>query len=560
MVAFSAEGQAKVPSRPSTGLLVCLLAAGCGESPAEDPPVDAGPTECGAGQITEPDGSCRSAGIPPEACAPGFEPTDDRSCVAVLPPERCPPSLMAIPGETTCREVAPCGDGPWGDIPVESGSQYVDASFGGVSDGSQAQPWITIQDAVDAAAAGAIVAIAAGSYAEGVVIQDKPLRLWGRCPTMVEVLGTTINTVGVAIQSGNASGTVVRDLAVRGARTGIGVTGATDVLIERVWLHDTTRSGIVLSDDLGPPAATVRGSLIESAHNVGVFMLSAQLVMDSSLVRDTQLYGDFGWGLGVLKTTGADTERSTALVTSSVFEGNRDVGVSVMGCDAVLEGIVIRDTLPGTFVHSGRGLSAQPEPSTAEPATVTLRASVVERNQEIGVVVTGSAATLEAVAVRDTWPTSDGLYGRGIQVQPEPGLGVPATATIRSCDVARNYDVGLLVVDADVVIESTLLRATARQQALDIYGDGLAVFGWYQDASATISSSRLQDNARAGAAVFGGTLAAGETLFTCNIFDIDGEEWAGRPYDFTNLEGNACGCGTETQCKVVSASLEPPQP
>ena len=131
---------------------------------------------------------------------------------------------------------------------------------------------------------------------------------------------------------------------------------------------------------------------------------------------------------------------------------------------------------------------------------------------------------------------------------------------MRSCDVARNRDVGLFIVDAHVEVEATALRETARQQALDVYGDGLVVFAWDGDASATITACRLQNNARAGAATFGGALAAGNTLFACNIFDVDGEPWDGRPYEFTNLGGNVCGCGTEEQCKVVSSQLEPPQP
>jgi hypothetical protein len=43
------------------------------------------------------------------------------------------------------------GAAPWGDIPVESDTEHVDASYsGGNSDGSSAAPWTTIQAGVDA--------------------------------------------------------------------------------------------------------------------------------------------------------------------------------------------------------------------------------------------------------------------------------------------------------------------------------------------------------------------------------------------------------------------------
>ena len=63
--------------------------------------------------------------------------------------------------------------------------------------------------AVDSAAGGAIVAIAAGNYFEDVDL-DKPVRLWGRCPSMVNIYGSV---VGVWVRSG-ASGSEIRDLAI----------------------------------------------------------------------------------------------------------------------------------------------------------------------------------------------------------------------------------------------------------------------------------------------------------------------------------------------------------
>src|SRR5579859_5699714 len=173
-----------------------VAAAACGSSsggtgpvPTVDAAPDATPSGCRPGELQASDGHCEPAGIPPDRCGKGFEPDGNRGCVADLPGAACPSGTMAVPGETMCREVAPCGAGAWGDIPVESNTQFVDASFTGTSDGSMKAPWRTIQQGIDAAASGAIVALAAGSYAENVTFRGalgsgKPVRLWGKCPSM----------------------------------------------------------------------------------------------------------------------------------------------------------------------------------------------------------------------------------------------------------------------------------------------------------------------------------------------------------------------------------------
>jgi len=89
---------------------------------------------------------------------------------------------MAAPGDDACHEIADCGAAPWGAIPVEPSTIYVDAAYaGGGSDGSAQRPFPTIAGGVAAAASGAIVAVAGGSYAESVILQKKVAR-WGPLP------------------------------------------------------------------------------------------------------------------------------------------------------------------------------------------------------------------------------------------------------------------------------------------------------------------------------------------------------------------------------------------
>src|SRR5262245_19174613 len=142
-------------------LAVGLLVPGCGEdSPGTGPGgdhdagVDSGAdggTGCAPGEQRLEGGGWQPAGGPPGGCGEGFESNDAGGCDAAMPDQPCGPGLFALPGEKTCHEVAPCGSGRWADdLPDEPGTQFVDASFTGTSDGSEAQPWKTIQEGVDA--------------------------------------------------------------------------------------------------------------------------------------------------------------------------------------------------------------------------------------------------------------------------------------------------------------------------------------------------------------------------------------------------------------------------
>lgn len=118
-------------------------------------------------------------------------------------------------------------------------TEHVDASYvGGASDGSDGQPWTTIVDAVAAAAPGAIVAIAEGTYNEDVVIAGRAVRLWGVCPDKVNLVGIGEEPAAVFVRS-LAHGTELRAMAILGDSGGVVISGSEDVTIDRVWVHDT---------------------------------------------------------------------------------------------------------------------------------------------------------------------------------------------------------------------------------------------------------------------------------------------------------------------------------
>src|SRR6185503_20880222 len=145
-----------------------------------------GGTGCEPGSGKVEDGSCLPAGVPPSACGPGFM-AENEGCTPILPARACGPGQMAVPGETACHPVAVCGPAKYDGIPVDAATQYVDASFTGTGDGTEAAPWATIGDAIAAAPYGGTIAIAAGTYDEEVDLQFKPVKLWGVCPEKVAI-------------------------------------------------------------------------------------------------------------------------------------------------------------------------------------------------------------------------------------------------------------------------------------------------------------------------------------------------------------------------------------
>lgn len=228
-----------------------FFAIGCGGESSDALPVVPAPCEPPALLLGED--NCIRPGVPPDGCAEGFVHDGEYGCHATLPAEVCPVGQMAVPGDAACRPVMPCPGEKWGDIELAADTMYVDARYPGTdSDGSAARPWRTIGEAYEAAASGAMLAIAEGSYLEDPLILGKPVRLMGVCPEKVELVG--------GLRIFNGAGTEVHRISIR--KAGIYVTTSPEVLIDRVWLHG---SALVL--DAGASVKVI-DSLIEKRRHL----------------------------------------------------------------------------------------------------------------------------------------------------------------------------------------------------------------------------------------------------------------------------------------------------
>src|SRR5262249_39790704 len=154
-------------------------------------------------------------------------------------------------------------------------------------------------EGIDAAAPSAIVAVAAGSYAEDLSIQGHQVRLRGRCPGMVEGVGSGSALAALFIKNG-AEGTEGQDIARRGAAEGVLASGSTDVVLSGIWIHDTGGRGLDVEDAYGETGLSIMGSLIESTHDLGVYVSGSDVTVQRSVVRATQpLPSDKSNGRGI---------------------------------------------------------------------------------------------------------------------------------------------------------------------------------------------------------------------------------------------------------------------
>jgi hypothetical protein len=498
-------------------------------------------------------------GIPEGMCAAGFVHDGVAGCEPILPPQPCPVGLMAVPGESDCREIASCGEGTWGDIVFDAATQHVDQTFTGVSDGTINAPWVTIGDAVSAVASGGLVAVAAGSYLEDLDIAGKSLRLQGVCPQQVELVGTGNALAAVDVRTG-ASGTELRAVAIVGGPIGVLLSGSQNVLLEQVWVHDNAGRGVDVESALGPTSCTVRASLFEHNRLTGVFSAGAEISVEASVVRDTLATAPFG-GRGITaQPEQFDGTAALLSVRGSLLERNVQAGAHISGSTAIIEATVVRDTQSDTAGIGGAGVTVQQWLDTGAPAFATVHSSLLERNRSVAVFVAGAELTVETTVVRDTLADAQGRFGRGVGVQSLTETDGPGRATLAHSLIARNTGFGVFVAGGDASINNCLITGTLQNND-GLYGDAVLTEFAGLASSTFVEASGIDGSARAGVATFGSVVSIGNSALRCNAFDLAGELHNGQDFAFENRGGNLCGCPmSDEECTLVSTGLKPPQP
>jgi len=486
-------------------ILVSAAATACGEAdpaPAVESqggaggiePIepDAGPllSSCAPGE-REVAGACQAAGVPADGCGHGFG-WSDGGCVPILPATDCAAGTMALPAETSCREVAPCATGTWGGIPTEVGTVYVDASYPGIGDGSATMPFVTIQEGIDAAADGAIVAVAAGVYVEALQIA-KPMRLWGKCPAEVAIEGPE----GMDAVTVSTGGVELHDIAVTGGEVGVRNDDG-DVVADRVWIHDNAAQGAISA---GANATfELRDSLVEKTVIHGL-LTDADLTVARSVVRDVA--PDAAGDLGVLVATGPGswTSQPTLDIHGSLIERGSTAGVSVIGYQAEITDTLIRSIAPanGAFGHAALAV-----PYGAFVPALSLRGVVAEDLVRVGVIALVSDVVVERSTIRRVAGSLD-QFGIPIGTTAYGPLpGVKGTLRVSDSLLSDGSYAGLSAAATDVDLVGVWVRDIAPSMTGT---DGVGIEILPLDPAvrpvATILGSRVDRTARFGVGIMG---------------------------------------------------------
>lgn len=406
---------------------------------------------------------CVPTGI--AACASGFErDATGWGCVGKLPSAACTGATRETVGSATCAPVGDCAQA----FPPADATVFVDASFAdGELDATHVR---TIVAGIAAAADGATIAVASGTYAADLE-PAKSVRIVGRCPAEVSITGAG----------------------------GVSASGGVDLVLEQVTIDGggaSAGSGAKL---------TFRDVVVDATRGTGIVAKGGgtRLVVERSVVRG-------GSGPGIDAATGADVT-----VRDSAIADNVEVGVRVAGKPS--HGRIERSAIVRTRTTATNdfGVGA----IVRDGASAEVIETALARNHEIAVVVYGedAKATLTDVSIDDTLESGEG-FGRGMFVDA-------AKATLERVSITKSRDAGIVLEKAGEVVGRSVVVAGTEEGA-DGNGIGVVLFEGTRASFAGSAFVRSRDSGIAAAGK-GATLALEGSLVASTTADRRGDRGYG---------------------------------
>ena len=462
-----------------------------------------------------------------------------------------------------------CAVGRWGGLTVDADTVYVDASGPDVGDGSEEAPYRVIQEGLDAAGEGGsgTVVVAAGTYVENLLLtgDHDGVHLAGRCRglVMLDASGGEEDESGIRADGGvfSTEEWTVSGVTVAGApQGGIWLTGgslfvlatslaqnrflgalavgdSSDIFMDDVGIFDTKPSQ---SGTYGRGIEVEHGAHLEASScvverntEVGIFATNGGtvVVLGNVEVRDTQPLPNGTSGRGISVQAGARLEAS-----SCVADGNAEAGIYAgeAGTEVVLQEVEVRNTVPRTNGTEGMGIVVE--------AGARLEASscVVAGNTKTGILAAqqGTEVVLDDVEVRDTRPTPDGRFGRGIEMV----LGARLEAS--SCAVEGNADIGIFASEEGTEVtlldshidgtrrpwgtEQTVAAGLATERRATVDATGVTITGtdgpgaMASQSTLSCEACAFENNTFAGAVVWaGGGLELSGSTISANLPDVE---------------------------------------
>jgi hypothetical protein len=208
-----------------------------------------------------------------------------------------------------------------------------------------------------------------------------------------------------------------------------------------------------------PSDLYLTGVIVERNHDVGIFASGTGGSLESVVVRDTGANGDGlgGRGIGVQNAVNGGVPSVLSLARSLV-ERNLEVGIYLSSSDVGLQSVLVRDTGINGEGRGGRGVSAEVDVDRLLPSQIVLEQLVVENSHEMGIVSLGMDATIEGCLVRNTHANDHGSFGDGVLVA---SWNMPAHAIVKNTRIEASTRAGVSAFGAAVGIESSELLCQA---------------------------------------------------------------------------------------------------
>ncbi len=491
--------------RPEVSLEACFEGGGCYARP-EDIAARICTAPCPSDAPAPPEPAELPAPPSFDVCPTGWSGT----ATGCVPPARAPCAMHEAQwvGATACARIGGAcpGAGAWSaDLPPGPVVYVRAGAVGG--DGTTATPYGTIVEAIAQSSGERVVALAPGTYAENVVLEDG-VTLFGACveSTFVEAP----NGVALALPTGVAR---VANLTVRGARIAVetlATQSGNQLTLEDLAVEQNGTGAIVRG--VGPVELLARRVLVRGGGEAA-FTFGGGAVGDLAQVV-TQVSGRDVWATGVntrvvlseavLEEVGSGGDptaidvQQSAVVDASAVAVLRQVGPALRARElgtATLEGVHIDQTNGDAVRAQGGGIIRLSRASIAGTAGTAL-------DVETGTV----ACTDVAIAgARAAAPAIDlvaaaQLTLRRVHLEGAIGTGLVA------------YDVGTHIVAEDLSVVDTLPRTGAptpsgdaitlypgvrfdmrRVRIEDAVAAGLQVLGSRDDPPGPLASGRIED-------------------------------------------------------------------
>lgn len=467
-------------------------------------------------------------------CPDGWEDVADgkhRYCLPLIAAD-CPAGTMPIVGEADCVTICE-------DYEPPEGTTVVDVAAGD-----------DLQTVIDTAPDGAVIRIAAGSYAP-VTLNGRDLTLIGACPGETTLGGVTIEGCAVTM-----TGIAVRDAA----GWGLMVTGEGSLTAERIHIvggGQTALGGLFLD---GAASATLHDSSVEQTRHVGIRLCTAevtgcaaQLTADRLLVRGVTSDATVDRGKGMEFNDGARGDLTGTLVENCTYGGISANGPETGGGVTLnTDLLVVRGTRSSPNTGKwGYGIAS------IDRTALTLKRTLVQGNRAFGIAAMGiegeqiGTAKLTDVIIADT----DAQEAAGY---PARGLDLDYALTVDLERVAVLYANNVGVMLMGPLSGEAPLTVTARDIAVSrtladpfelIDGQGIVILN---EADITLDRALIEDNSTFGLLVSVYEDAAYTTRLTASDLTVRGT----RPQALDSAAGIGIGIYRHADVRLDRALVE----